>query len=131
MDSATAAARAAEVRAAIAKLAAEGADSATRQRVEALQAKLAAAKGDTVVLREGSKTAVVIADGVVRRAGGDNVKPWSADQMKEVGTKIGLNMDVLSRLIDPQSIESVQIQVFAAGQMGPSLLRVFVIHQRP
>jgi len=54
----------------------------------------------------------------------------SADQVREVGAKTGLNMDVLSRLIDPQSIESVQMHYFAAGQMGPSPLRVFVVHQR-
>ena len=126
MDSATAAARQAEVRAVLAKLAAEGADTANRQRVEALQAKLALAK-DTAVVREGGKTFVVLSYGMVRR---DNARPMSAEQMREVGTKIGLNMDVLSRLIDPQSIESVQMHYFAAGQMGPSPLRVFVVHQR-
>ena len=133
MDSATVAARQAEERAALAKLAAEGADTAYRQKLEALQAqaKLAAARGDTVVLRQGNKTFVVIPDFIVRREGGDNAKPMSADQIKEVGTKIGLNMDVLSRLIDPASIDSVQIHYFAAGQMGPSVLKVFVVHQRP
>jgi hypothetical protein len=138
MDSATAAARLAELRAAAAKLAAEGADTAYRQRIEAMQAKIAAARGDTLapaVINAAQAVAVrdkvFIGEGMVRRGGGDTAKPMSADQMREVGNKIGLNMDVLSRLIDPQSIESVQIQVFAAGQMGPSLLRVFVIHQRP
>jgi len=127
MDSATAAAREAEMRAVAAKLAALGADTAYRQRLEAMQAKLAAARGDTVVLRQEK---IFIGDGVVRRATGENAKPMSSERMKEAGTVIGLNMDALSRLIDPASIESVQIQLFAAGQMGPSLLRVFVVHQQ-
>jgi beta-lactamase regulating signal transducer with metallopeptidase domain len=129
MDSATVAAREAEMSALAAKLAAQGADTAYRQRLEALQAKLAAARGDTVVLRQEKR--IFIGDGVVRRATGENAKPMSSERMKEAGTAIGLNMDALSRLIDPASIESVQIQLFAAGQMGPSLLRVFVVHQQP
>jgi len=138
MDSATAAARQAEVRAALAKLAAVGADTADRQKLEALQAKLAAARGDTLappvidaVQAVAVRGKVFISDGMVRREGRDHAKPISAEQLKETGERIGLNMDVLSRLIDPASIESVQIRLFAAGQMGPSLLRVFVVHQQP
>jgi hypothetical protein len=126
MDSAAAAAEAAKVRTVLAKLAAAGADTVYRPRVE--QAKLAAAKPDTVIM-VGNKRFLIFR-GRARRDGSDNAKPMTADQMKEAGTKIGLNMDVLSRLIDPESIDSVQIHTFAAGQMGPSLLRVFVVHQR-
>ena len=83
--------------------------------------------GDSLILQE--KKTFVFGDGFVRQ--GADAKPPTADQMREIGTKIGLNMDVLSRLIDPQSINGVQINTFGPGQLGTTALRVYVVHQRP
>jgi hypothetical protein len=133
MDSAAAEARMAEVRAAIEKLAQALASDTSAARSEAVltaRAKMLRATGDTVVLRQENR--VVIGDGMVRRSNNDTTRgPIGSSQMREAGAKIGLNMDVLSRLIDPASIDAVQICTFAAGQMGPNLLRVFVVHQAP
>jgi beta-lactamase regulating signal transducer with metallopeptidase domain len=81
--------------------------------------------GDSVIRQEN----VYVLDGFVRRQGGDD-KPLTREQAIEAGTKIGLNMSALANLIEPESIESVQIHTFLAGQLGPGMLRVFVIHQR-
>jgi beta-lactamase regulating signal transducer with metallopeptidase domain len=127
VDSATAQARLAEMRAALEKITQARDTNAPRsEEVTTARVKLARALGDTVFLR--SEGRVYIADGIVQRGGS---QPMSDDNIKVAGARVGLNMEVLSRLIDPQSIESIQIRTFADGQMGPSILRVYVVHQRP
>jgi hypothetical protein len=132
MDSATVEARTMELRVAAAKLiAAQSMLDTSSVRAEqraAMKAKVALVTGDTVVVDDRGRQ-VLLTDGIMRN--GNPAKPVTAEQLTTVGRMIGLNTDVLSRLIDPASIESVQTRLFAAGQMGPSVLKVFVVHQRP
>jgi hypothetical protein len=100
-----------------------------QEEVAALRAKLARAIGDTVIIRQ--ETTVKLMDGMVRRARGDSARDMSDEQVKRAGMEIGMNMDVLSRFIDLQSIDAVQMHGFTAGQMGPMPLMVYVVHQRP
>jgi hypothetical protein len=100
--------------------------AARRDDVAALRAKIEKAYGDSMILRSDAR--LIVTDGIVQR---DGPAPMSDDQIKTAGTRIGMNMDALSRLIEPQSIERIQIQTFPEGQIGPMMLRVFVVHQRP
>jgi hypothetical protein len=101
-----------------------------RQAVEmkAMRTNVMRATGDTVFFRTPNR---IVLDGMVRSERRDSTKVMTEEQMRVAGAMVGLNMDVLSRLIDPQSIESIQIQTFAEGQLGTTALRVYVVHQRP
>jgi beta-lactamase regulating signal transducer with metallopeptidase domain len=108
----------------LAKIRQEVGDTAYGRQVK--EEKRTQLLGDSLILQE--RKTFVLGDAFVRREG---PKPMTDDQLREVGTKVGLNMDVLSRLIDPQSINAVQINTFGPGQLGTTALRVYVVHQRP
>ena len=130
-DSAATQALRLEMAALMLKLSRAASDSIlARQAVEmkAMRTNVMRATGDTVFFRTPNR---IVLDGMVRSERRDSTKVMTEEQMRVAGAMVGLNMDVLSRLIDPQSIESIQIQTFAEGQLGTTALRVYVVHQRP
>lgn len=82
--------------------------------------------GDTVFVHQKTET---IVDGVVSST--DSTKILTAGEFKYVADVVGLNSDIVSRLIDPQTIGSIQIHTFEPGQLGATMLTVFVVRQKP
>ena len=44
-----------------------------------------------------------------------------------LGEVLGLNMNALSQVIDPESIDATRVRTFSPGQLGTTPLRVFVV----
>jgi beta-lactamase regulating signal transducer with metallopeptidase domain len=106
-------------------------DSAeVKRRLAEVQAKLAEMakmSGDTlVVMRDqldderSRRLAEVLA-----------VAKAKLDSAQTLGANGGLNMPALSRLIDPETMDSVHASGFEPGQLGTTALRVFVVRLKP
>ena len=109
-------------------------DSAATQarsvEMKTLLSKLASMFGDTVVYGRELVTPYVMAGGMTVR--GDSVKSLTAhDKTMLAGYGAGLNMDVISRLIDPERIRAITRQTFGPGKLGTTALRVFVVRLAP
>jgi len=98
--------------------------------MKTLLAKLASMFADTIVYRQELAPPHVIAGGMTVRA--DSINGLTAHvKTMLAGYGAGLNMDVISRLVDPERIKAITRQTFAPGELGTTWLRVFVVRLAP
>ncbi len=93
-----------------------------KQMFEVMQTRMAQRSSDTVDVA--IRATAVPAEQLAR------VKA-ELDNSYRAGALMGLNINALSQLIDPESMESTRLRMFEPGQLGTTPLRVFIVRLKP
>jgi beta-lactamase regulating signal transducer with metallopeptidase domain len=91
--------------------------------MEELNARMAERANDTITAADRDKK-VVIGEQLARAK-------LELENSQRLGEVLGMNMNALSQIIDPETMESTRVRTFQPGQLGTTALRVFIVRLKP
>lgn len=123
-DSAREARIATELTALRAKLAETGGDPA--QSIPVQRMRTTTIHGDTIITIDEARAKLELENRLLSLDSATQVV-----EAKVVGDLVGVNMPALAQLVDPETFDAIKVDVFKAGELGPTPLRVYVVRQKP